>query len=146
MSVADSTVRARQVAWRAGPVPVVERVSFDVKPGEFVALMGRNGAGKSTVVDIVAGLRTPAEGSVILSGRPLDEWTAVERARLVAHLPQSVRADLALTAEALVLTGRYPHATGWFESARDRDEAHAAMDALRLSRVPATYRGHAQWR
>jgi iron complex transport system ATP-binding protein len=127
-SIVGAIVRARDVGWRAGRVPVVERVSFDVRPGEFVALMGRNGAGKSTIVDIVAGLRAPSEGAVTLAGRPLSDWTGVERARLVAHLPQSVRADLALTAEALVLTGRYPHATGWFESAEDRDDARIAME------------------
>ena len=121
-------LRVRDVGWRAGQVPVVERVSFDVRPGEFVALMGRNGAGKSTLIDIAAGLRAPSEGVVTLADRPLTDWTGPERARLVAHLPQSVRADLALTAEALVLTGRYPHASGWFESAEDREEAHAAME------------------
>ena len=116
------------LGWRAGAVPVLERVTFDVGPGEFVALMGKNGAGKSTLVDILAGLRAPAEGTVMLAGRALRDWTPVERARLVAHLPQSVRADLALTAEALVLTGRYPHASGWFESDADRKEADAAME------------------
>jgi iron complex transport system ATP-binding protein len=126
--VGEPVVSARQVSWRAGQVPVIEHVSFDVRPGEFVALMGRNGAGKSTLIDIIAGLREPAEGTISLSGRPLDDWRGVERAQLVAHLPQSVRTDLTLTAEALVLTGRYPHATGWFESAQDRDHARAAME------------------
>ena len=72
--------------------------------------MGRNGAGKSTLLDIVAGLRAPTEGAVMLADRPLDEWTAIERARLLAHLPQSLRADLSMRAEALVLMGRYAHA------------------------------------
>jgi iron complex transport system ATP-binding protein len=123
-----SVITVRDVAWRAGQVPIVERVSFDVRPREFVALMGRNGAGKSTVIDLVSGLRSPTEGMVIIDGRPLEDWTGIERARLVAHLPQSVRADLSLTAEALVLTGRYPHATGWFESTEDRDVAREAME------------------
>jgi iron complex transport system ATP-binding protein len=124
---APAAFSARDLGWRAGSVSILERVTFDVRPGEFVALMGRNGAGKSTLVDIVAGLRAPAEGTVVLAGRALQDWTPAERARLVAHLPQSVRADLALTAESLVLTGRYPHASGWFESDTDREEARAAM-------------------
>ena len=78
----------------APPAPVLEHVSFDVAPGEFVAVVGRNGAGKSTLLDIVAGLRTPAAGDVTLAGRPLAAWTPTDRARLVAHLPQIVRADL----------------------------------------------------
>jgi len=40
-------LRVRNVGWRVGTVPVLEHVSFDVAPGEFVAVMGRNGAGKS---------------------------------------------------------------------------------------------------
>ena len=121
-------VEVRDVAWRAGQISVVECVSFDIRPREFVALMGRNGAGKSTVIDILAGLRASSEGMVVIDGRRLEDWTGAERARLVSHLPQSVRADLSLTAEALVLTGRYPHATGWFESAEDREIARAAME------------------
>ena len=56
-----TVLRVRNVGWRAGTVPVLERVSLDVGPGEFVAVMGRNGAGKSTLLDVVAGLRTPTE-------------------------------------------------------------------------------------
>jgi len=89
--------------------------------------MGRNGAGKSTLLDIIGGLRTPAAGAVVLKDRPLGDRTATERARIVAHLPQSVRADLTMRAEALVLMGRYAHAAQWFESAADRRLAHEAM-------------------
>jgi iron complex transport system ATP-binding protein len=120
-------LRVRQISWRAGQVPVLEGVSFDVAPGEFVAIMGRNGAGKSTLLDIVAGLRTPAEGSVVLGDRPLDDWTALERARTLAHLPQSLRADLSMQAGALVLMGRYVHAARWFESDDDHHIADTAM-------------------
>ncbi|MPZ21366.1 MAG: ATP-binding cassette domain-containing protein [Luteitalea sp.] len=130
-------LRVRNVAWWAATVPVLEQVSFDVAPGEFVAIMGRNGAGKSTLLDIIAGLRAPTEGAVVLAERPLDEWTALERARLLAHLPQSLRADFSVQAEALVLMGRYVHATRWFESDEDRQIAHEAMqrcDCLELRR------------
>jgi ABC-type cobalamin/Fe3+-siderophores transport system ATPase subunit len=137
--VSASILRVRTIGWRAGAVSILERVSFDVAPGEFVAVMGRNGAGKSTLLDIVAGLRAPTEGSVVLADRPLDDWTALERARLVAHLPQALRADLAIHAEALVLMGRYAHTARWFESAGDRAIAQDAMrrcDCVELRRRP----------
>ena len=120
-------LRVRHVGWQAGAVPVLEGVSFDVAPGEFVAIMGRNGAGKSTLLDIVSGLRTPSVGAVVLGDRPLDEWTPIARARLLAHLPQSLRADLSMSAEARVLMGRYPHAPRWFESDEDLEIAREAM-------------------
>ncbi len=120
-------LRVRNVGWRVPAATVLERVSFDVAPGELVAVMGRNGAGKSTLLDIIAGLRPPSEGGVVLADRPLEAWMPIERARLIAHLPQSLRADLAMHAEALVLMGRYAHASHWFESDEDREAAHEAM-------------------
>jgi iron complex transport system ATP-binding protein len=120
-------LRVRQISWRAGEVPVLERVAFDVAPGEFVAIMGRNGAGKSTLIDIIAGLRTPIGGTIVLGERPLDDWTPFERARTLAHLPQSIRADLSMQARALVLMGRYVHADRWFESDDDLRIAEEAM-------------------
>lgn len=122
-------VRVRHVSWQppAGP-DVLRGVSLDVAAGEFVAVMGRNGAGKSTLLDLMAGLRTPTEGSVSIAGRPLDEWHPLERARVLAHLPQMLRGDLSLRAESLVLMGRYPHATRWLESADDLRIAHEAME------------------
>jgi iron complex transport system ATP-binding protein len=63
----------------------------------------------------------------VLADRALREWTAIERARLLAHLPQSLRADLSTLAESLVLMGRYPHAEAWFESDDDRDIAEESM-------------------
>jgi iron complex transport system ATP-binding protein len=143
--VSTPILRVRAVGWRAGAAPILERVSCDVAPGEFVAVMGRNGAGKSTLLDLVAGLRVPSEGSVVLADRPLGDWTAVERARIVAHLPQALRPDLTLHAEALVLMGRYAHTARWFESAADRAVAEDAMrrcDCLALRhRTLATLSG-----
>jgi iron complex transport system ATP-binding protein len=137
--MSEPVLRIRNVAWRAASGPVLDRVSFDVVPGEFVAIMGRNGAGKSTLLDIIAGLRRPTEGVVVVADRPLEDWTAIERARLLAHLPQNLRADLTVDAEALVLMGRYPHAARWFESEQDQDVAHEAMrrcDCFEFRRRP----------
>lgn len=121
-------LRVRNVAWRIpAAATVLTRVSFDVDPGEFVAVMGRNGAGKSTLLDLIAGLRAPTEGAVELEGRPIGRWSPDERARVLAHLPQLLRADLSIRAEALVLMGRYPHAARWFESDDDLRIAHEAM-------------------
>jgi iron complex transport system ATP-binding protein len=120
-------LRVDHVEWRAGDTTIVERVAFDACSGEFIALMGRNGAGKSTVLDLVAGLRVPTKGRVCLDDQPLDRLLASERARHVGHLPQMTRGELPFTVEQLVLMGRYPHAARWFESADDRRAAEEAM-------------------
>jgi iron complex transport system ATP-binding protein len=120
---------ARELAWRAGTTSIVERVSFDVRAGEFVALMGRNGAGKSTVMDLLAGLRAPHAGAVFLDERALLAWPPRERARRIGHLPQSVATRSSLDVEQIVMMGRYAYADGWTESDGDRRIVDQAMQA-----------------
>jgi iron complex transport system ATP-binding protein len=122
-----SVVQLQAIGWHVGGATVVRDVSFEAAEGEFIALMGRNGAGKSTVLDLIAGMRRPTAGTISLDGRPLQAWTATERAIRVGHLPQAVRAELPFTVEQLVLMGRYPHADRWFESDADRRAAVQAM-------------------
>jgi iron complex transport system ATP-binding protein len=112
---------------RALAFPILERVTFDVRPGEFVAVIGRNGAGKSTLLDLIAGLRAPAAGEITLDDRPLRAWPAAERARTIGHLPQLVLGDVPFTAEQLVLMGRYPYADRWTESPDDEARVVEAM-------------------
>jgi ABC-type cobalamin/Fe3+-siderophores transport system ATPase subunit len=106
---------------------VFSGVSFEAGAGEFIALMGSNGAGKSTLLDAITGRHRPTSGGITLIGKPLEEWGPNELALRVAHLPQSVRADLPFTVEQLVLMGRYPHSEGWFDSPADVAAAQVSM-------------------
>jgi len=115
------------VAWHVSGRAVLSGVTISVRAGEVVVVMGRNGAGKSTLLDIVAGLRRPTAGDIRLNDRPAATWDARTRARLVAHLPQTVRPDLPFLARELVLMGRYPHTDRWFESDEDRAAVEHAM-------------------
>ena len=65
-----------------GPVQVLFDVGFEVRRGEVLALLGTNGAGKSTILRAVAGLGTPARGVVRLNGRTITYTTPEQRARL----------------------------------------------------------------
>src|SRR5882672_5707005 len=74
---AGPAVRLRNVARRlmapdGGVVTALEEFSLDVAPGEFCAIVGPTGCGKSTTLGLVAGLARPQQGSVELFGRPVD--------------------------------------------------------------------------
>ncbi|HET9000162.1 MAG TPA: ABC transporter ATP-binding protein [bacterium] len=53
------------------PLPVLDRVSFDVKPGEFVSLVGPSGCGKTTLLRCVGGLHSPDAGTITIADRQL---------------------------------------------------------------------------
>ena len=59
------------VAYRYGPTPVLDRVDLAVEAGERVGILGRSGVGKSTLLQILAGLVAPSSGSVRVDGRPV---------------------------------------------------------------------------
>jgi NitT/TauT family transport system ATP-binding protein len=55
-----------------GPMRVLDRVSLDIRQGEFVSIIGPSGCGKTTLMNIAAGFQQPSEGSVRLDGRPIE--------------------------------------------------------------------------
>jgi ABC-type bacteriocin/lantibiotic exporter with double-glycine peptidase domain len=69
-------IRVRDVAFKypSEVEPTLSQVSFDVAPGECVAIVGASGSGKSTLARLLAGLYEPAEGSIAFDGRDLRAW------------------------------------------------------------------------
>ena len=72
-------IRVEHLGKRFGAFTAVDDVSFDVRGGELVALLGPSGGGKSTVLRIIAGLESADSGSVTLDGEAVDGVPARER-------------------------------------------------------------------
>jgi iron complex transport system ATP-binding protein len=67
---------------------LLDDVSFSLRPGEIVGLLGPNGAGKSTLMNTMVGLRHPTSGSVLVDGKPVNAYSARERARMLSYVAQ----------------------------------------------------------
>ena len=76
------SLQLRNLAKRYGTTAVFSHVTLDVAPGEFVAIIGESGVGKSTLLNCMAGLDTWDEGTVLLNGQDLGGMTDDERALL----------------------------------------------------------------
>ncbi|MGW7299070.1 ATP-binding cassette domain-containing protein, partial [Streptomyces sp. NPDC054829] len=61
---------SKSFAGPAGQQLVLDDITLDVAPGEFVTLLGASGCGKSTLLNLVAGLDRPSAGSISTDGRP----------------------------------------------------------------------------
>ncbi|WP_344406482.1 ABC transporter ATP-binding protein [Streptomyces longisporus] len=90
-----------------GTVHALQGVDLEISQGETVALLGRNGAGKSTTISLLLGLNEPDEGTVRVFGAPPEQ--SVRAGRIGAML-QEGRAVLRVTVRELVtfVAGRYP--------------------------------------
>jgi heme exporter protein A len=82
-------IKVRKLVKRYGMKTILRGLDFDVQPGEFVALLGPNGSGKTTFLRILASLSHPSLGEVSIAGYRLPHQAASVRARLgvVSHLP-----------------------------------------------------------
>ena len=93
-----------------GPITAVAGVDIDVAAGSLVALLGRNGAGKSSMLRAIAGLECPAAGSIVLDGKPIGGIGAAAIVRLgVALVPEGRRIFADLTVEENLTLGAFVH-------------------------------------
>ena len=101
-------LEARGIAVRYGALEAVRAVSFTVDEGRIVALIGANGAGKSTTLKALMGLQPLAGGEIAWSGRPLGHTSAAQRvAAGLALSPEGRRLFARMTVLDNLLTGAH---------------------------------------
>lgn len=89
-----------------GDVQVLWDVSFEVRAGEIVALIGANGSGKSTTLATISSLLTPRKGAVLLEGKPIHERKPHEMVGLgIAHIPEGRRLFPEMTVQENLFMG-----------------------------------------
>jgi iron complex transport system ATP-binding protein len=102
--------------------PVLDQVSFVVKPGECFGIIGPNGSGKSTLLKLLSGVDTPTSGRVLLEGRNAHTYPRKQLAQWMAVLEQDALPPLGFTVREVISMGRYPF-QNWLgdESAKDTE-------------------------
>ena len=68
---------------------VLQNISFQVKKGEMLSIVGKNGAGKSTMSSLICGFLTPTEGHMIYRGQDMKNWSIKERGEKIGFVMQS---------------------------------------------------------
>ncbi len=113
--------------YRGGPA-VLQDVSFSLEPGQFLAILGNNGVGKSTLLKCFNHILKPDAGEVLLEGENLLTMSTREVAKQVAFVSQSVP-DTQMTVHDVVMLGRRPY-MNWGFTEQDHAIVHEAMDRL----------------
>ncbi|MDB1125141.1 ABC transporter ATP-binding protein [Vibrio algarum] len=108
--------------------------SLTIGDGEKVALMGENGCGKSTLINLLAGLIEPNKASVHYQNEPLESIPHYKRARLFSVLPQFSDISFPFTVFEVALLGRFVHMTGSEYQQEDKDKTMHLLDLLDISK------------
>ena len=115
-----------------GEVQALEKISLKVKEGDYLAIMGPNGGGKSTLLKAILGLQEVKDGSIRLFG-----GTVRQNRNKIGYVPQiwTMDKDFPITVMEVVLTGRLPRGLRLFHryDRRDRDLALEMLGKVGLA-------------
>ncbi len=99
-----------KVEVRYGPIRALRQASLTVDKGEIVALLGANGAGKSTTLRTISGLIRPSSGTVVFDGRPIQRFPSYDIVGLgIGHVPEGRRIFPLMTVLENLEMGAYLH-------------------------------------
>jgi putative ABC transport system ATP-binding protein len=146
--VIQPLVKVEQLEKRYGDVRALDRVSFEVEAGEWIAIMGPSGSGKTTLINILGGLDRPSAGRAVVDGMEIGNLGEREltryRADKIGFVFQQFHLVPYLTALENVMLAQY------FHSITDEKEAAEALGRVglsdRLNHVPAELSGGEQQR
>ncbi|NHV11455.1 ABC transporter ATP-binding protein [Cronobacter turicensis] len=103
------SIRAENISWSAGKKRIVNNVSLSVPTGQTLGLLGPNGSGKSSLLRILAGLRRPDAGRVLLDDGDIARLSRKKLAQRVAFVEQHAMTDANIRVRDVVKLGRIPH-------------------------------------
>lgn len=135
-STADPIVAFRNVSLRRGGTQVLRQLSFTLVRGEILVLVGRSGAGKTSVLQLVNRLLEPDGGRIRVEGRDARDWDPIQLRRRVGYVLQGVGLLPHLTVRENVEL--VPDLLGWDEERRRR-RADELLATVGLH--PETYAG-----
>jgi hypothetical protein len=125
-----TTLRAQDLTCTIGQRVIVSGINLDLTPHTMTAIVGVNGVGKSTLMRVLAGIRRPAAGRVLVGGKDLATLGPRQRARHLAFVAQEEAAPEDLTLTEMVALGRMPHLMPW--QAGGADERRVVAEALEM--------------
>lgn len=103
-----------------GVIQAIKNISFNVEEGEIIALIGANGAGKTTILNTITGLIAAKNGEVLYDGENLQKVTAHKIVSMgIAHVPEGRRVFSQLTVYENLLMGAYTRS--------DKDEVEDSL-------------------
>jgi iron complex transport system ATP-binding protein len=117
------------VALAYGGCRILEDVSFTVRAGEVLALVGPNGVGKSTLLRAIAGARPIDAGRITFEGRAIGTFAPRERSQNIALIEAEGPPPEGLLVDDVVAAGRLPHRPWWRWTSTDGDR-HAVDGAI----------------
>ena len=107
---------------------IFDDLNLDLTAGRFTGIVGPNGCGKTTLLDLICRHRTPRQGEIRYAGKSLNAYDKRSLARQIALVPQDYGINFSFSVEEVVGMGRYPHMPRF--GAPNGDDAELVAQAM----------------
>ena len=124
-------IEVANLSFSYGNKKILSDINFSVEPNTFVAVLGINGTGKSTLIKCLNKINKLKEGEVKINSMSIDDLTINELAKMVAYVPQNVSTSFPIDVYDVILLGRRPY-LNWSIGDYDRDIVAKVIQNLRL--------------
>ena len=127
----NSIIQIQNVWFAYNGKTVLQDVSLDIQRGDFIAMIGPNGGGKTTLLKLMLGLLKPDQGSIKVLGDPTEKAS-----HHIGYVPQDVHInrDFPITAIDVVLMGKLEPKKRWLKNAeQDRSEAFKTLERMEMA-------------
>lgn len=128
-------LKAENISGGYGKKTVVKGISFQADDGKVYAVIGPNGCGKSTFLQLLCGLLRPDSGTLFIDDKNIAEYSRTELARRISYLSQLHQSG-SISVRSLVSHGRFPY-LGYPRryTSEDKAEVFAAMELAGVSGI-----------
>lgn len=129
-----------QASFAYGATTAINDISTKLYHGKFYGIVGPNGCGKTTFLDLLTGSKQPQQGSITFNGIHLSEYSKRELAKKLALVPQEYDTGFGYTVEEVVLMGRHPHIDRFASPGKEDWEAvDSALESIGISELRNRY-------
>jgi iron complex transport system ATP-binding protein len=124
-----SVITLDKIGFRYNSHRVLQDISFSIRKGEFLGIIGPNGSGKTTLLKVIDGILKPEEGEIRINGISGNKLKRNSLAKIIAVVAQDFQMIFPFSVHEIVLMGRAPHLNKWrFEGETDFRIARETME------------------